>query len=226
MDIHRLRFRVSAWAFASFAVLFLGLLVWHLRGVPAAQRLMAAGDEALRTGNGEGALAEYRKIPGPWRAGEEVRMREGAALLYEERWSEALRVLEGLPLVEVVEPGDGIREGAFRIRHNLALAHLGRGLGLGVPHGARNALRRAVAHARRALRLRPGSEGAARNLELALRALDSLDGRTPRDGTMGAERLLESFRLQERGTLEEVLMESMRDPFLAGAREELRGPPW
>ncbi len=226
MDIHRMSSRIPAWALASFAGLFLGLLVWHLRGVPAAQRHMAAGDEALRAGNGEGALAEYRKIPEPWRAGDEVRMREGAALLYAERWSEALRALEGLPAAEVVQAEAGVPEWAFRIRHNLALAHLGQGLSQGAPDGARRALRRAVTHARRALRLRPGSEGTARNLELALRALDSLDGRARPDGTVGARRLLESFRLQERGALEEVLMTSMRDKLLSGARGERRGPPW
>jgi tetratricopeptide (TPR) repeat protein len=226
MDIQRMKSRIPSWAFVFFAGLFLGLLVWHLRGGPAARRHMAAGDEDLRAGNGEGALAEYRKIPEPWRAGEEVRMREGTALLYAERWSEALRALEGLPEAEVVEAEVGVPEWVFRIRHNLALAYLGQGLSQTAPDGARRALQRAVAHARRALRLRPGSEGTARNLELALRALDSLDGRARPDGTVEARRLLESFRLQERGALEEVLMESMREELLPGAREGRRGPPW
>lgn len=201
------------------------LTAWGRWGDAGARRLVARGDEHLRAGRGKEALETYRGVPGIWASGKGLGFRRGTALLHLGSWEEAVGELE--KAVDSPLSGDTSRGTAAR-HHNLALAHLGtaRNAGDG-PETALAAAREAADHARRALVLHPGLSGAAWNLELALRAVDSLE-REERVGEKAASRrLIESFGLTEAGSL--PLTPLRADPGTSGllrTKKERKGPPW
>lgn len=109
--------------------------------------------------------------------------------------------------------------------HNLGLAFLRLSLA-GEGGLARAWAVEAIRHQEEALAIRPGLEGAAWNLELALRRLRELESDARGGGEAGAERLLSSFRLQEEEKLGVRLRESLGDTGWSPSPSGRKGPPW
>jgi tetratricopeptide (TPR) repeat protein len=201
------------------------LTAWGRWGDAGARRLVARGDEHLRAGRGKEALEAYRGVPGIWASGKSLGFRRGTALLHLGSWKEAVEELGRA--VESPLSGDTSRGRATR-HHNLALAHLGTARTTGGRlETALAAAREAADHARRALVLQPGLPGAAWNLELALRAVDSLEREERMGEKAASRRLIESFGLTEAGNL--PLTPLRADPGtgkLLRTKKKRKGPPW
>jgi hypothetical protein len=111
------------------------------------------------------------------------------------------------------------------VHHNLALAYLR----MAMEGEGRNALRwaeDAIHHGEKALRLRPGFNDAAWNLELALRRAQELTRAQQEGGSGSAQRLLVSFRLQEEATLGSALQERLLGGGGTTPATAMRGPQW
>jgi hypothetical protein len=143
---------------------------------------------------------------------------QGTRLLEGEEWEAAARELRlALPLAD-----DSLR----------LMAHYNLGLGLlrlseeDEGREARAWASDAVRQQEAALRIHPGHPEAAWNLELALRRLNRLESGVAARQEADAARLLTSLRLQEEGTLAELVRDRVRTAGEGTLPPERRGPPW
>ncbi len=181
-----------------------------------ARTAMAAFLAGVLFAGGWMVMAALREDPGG------ALLRRGDAALAAGSWEEAERHLTHA----LASRRPDVRTTA---RHNLGLVHLHAALWEEGPRALERA-RAAVRELEAALRLAPGLQGAAWNLELALRRGQELEAGEAVEKALEAEKLLASLRLTEQEGVGEMLRARLRDGAKdvrgGGSASPERGPPW